>query len=354
VFFFWAGNLLTDLAVWGKLVHIKMSFNKDQITYAIKSFSDLKMLVVGDVMLDQYDFCHTAKSRELHSEKKGKRAYWVQESKKMLGGAGNVALNLKSLGAQVSLVGISGDDSHYHALLRESGIHGLDTFLVKDSKRSTTIKNRIYVDGEYVLRKDHESLEKIGKRLSKQVLRFFQEKILDVDAVILSDYGKGLFAKHNAPEIIQTCNSLNIPTIVDFKPANCKLFAGATIMSPNFHEAKELLSSFAIDEDLDFHVRSVADRLQGKQTVVTLHDSGICGLDENDEFYHLAANEVSEIDAVGCGDTVRSLLALGVASKLSFEETLALANDGASIAVTKQGTSTITPTELLEFIQQKY
>jgi rfaE bifunctional protein kinase chain/domain len=330
-----------------------MSLNKNRITDIVSGFSDLEILVLGDVMLDIYDFGNTKNSKEINSEKKGSRAYRIQSSKKTLGGAGNVALNLLSLGGKTTLIGVTGDDPQYHALMKEVEDNNLNAFLVRDESRCTTIKNRIYIDDGQMIRIDHEDGHQIPPDVSEVLLEYFMENVSNVDAVILSDYGKGVFTKDNSKKMIDFCNEAGIPTIVDFKPKNAAFFRGATIMSPNFNEAKQLFPRFDINQDFEAYVDCIHNKLKSKKVVITLHDQGICGQDENKNLIHLPGNSVEEVDAVGCGDTVRCLLALGLSSGLSFEDTLALANDGAAIAVTKKGTSTISPKELCEFIQQK-
>ena len=124
---------------------------------AIAKFGDLNVLVVGDVMLDVFEFCHTEHSKQIDSEKSGKRAYEVVKSPTAIGGAGNVAANLISLGSRASLIGVTGNDGSYFTLAEIADGLGVEHTFFRDPHRPTTTKTRLYIDGEYQLRKDRES-----------------------------------------------------------------------------------------------------------------------------------------------------------------------------------------------------
>ena len=327
--------------------------NKNKLINAINNFKHLNILVIGDVMLDVYDFCYTKFSKPLTSEKEDKRAYIIQKSILTLGGAGNVASNLSALNAKTSIIGVCGDDSHYFTLNSYADKQKINHFFVRDSERITTLKNRIYLDDEYLLRKDHEVVKKISEKISEVIVREFYKLVEGLDAVVLSDYSKGLFTEHNCRNIIEKCEDLKIPIVVDFKPDNKELFRGATIMSPNFYEAKEVCPEFEINKNLPASTKKIASLLGCEKVVITLHDRGVCGYDGKN-FFHIQANKVEEVDAVGCGDTARALLVLCTASGLDLHESANIANDASGIVVTKPATSIITPHELTDFIKEKY
>jgi D-glycero-beta-D-manno-heptose-7-phosphate kinase len=329
----------------------KIHMNLMQFADVIDMFPSFNVLVIGDIMLDTYEYCLTSESRFLHSEKPGKRAYKSQKAVKVLGGAGNVAVTLSSLGAKTYLIGITGNDENYFKIRELSDASNISHFIVRDPSRPTTTKRRLYIDDEYILRQDNECADKIDKETSATLMREILYRIPMVDVVILSDYNKGLFTELNSPEIIRECRMHNIPLVVDFKPANKSLFAGADVISPNENEAKELLPSFSF-QDLENSVRKLYDLLYCNALVVTLGDKGLCGFDGSD-FFCVPGIKVNAHDAVGCGDTVRAVIALGISSKLSLNDAAGLANYAAAVIVQKPLTSTLTRLELLTFIKGK-
>lgn len=314
----------------------------------VQRFEEIRVLVIGDVMLDIYEFCHSENSKPIDSEQPGKRAYRSHEIIKELGGAGNVAANLASLQIPVTLVGVTGQDEHYHKIVELVRSRNINYFLHQDPSRTTTVKARLYVDDEYLLRRDDENIHKIDPEISNILTENILSELPECNIVILSDYNKGIFTKDNAQQIINECRKNNLPVIVDFKPDNADLFKGADLMVPNDTEAEQLLPEFshaALKESMD----KLHKKLQCNKLVVTLGAKGICGFDGKD-YFHVPGNKVIAIDAVGCGDTVRAALAVGIALELSLKDAAILANDAAAVIVQKPATASITRKELIEFI----
>lgn len=319
-----------------------------RLKQAITRFGTLKVVVLGDVMLDVYEYCYTAQSKPIDSEKPGRRAYTAQALHRHPGGAGNVAANLAALDVTALLIGVTGADGHHLTLEQLCEQRAIDARLIRDPQRQTTLKNRLYLDEEYLLRRDDETTDPLSESVREMVLNEFRSELDGADAVILSDYAKGLFSEELAQTIIHLCVGRSLPVIVDFKPEHHALFRGATIIAPNAGEARALLpgASFTVQAELEQDVRRLYEQLACEKIVVTLGEHGICGYDGR-HFFRLPANRVQVVDAVGCGDTVRAVLALGHAAGLSLEETAGLANEAAAIAVQKLGTATITREELL-------
>lgn len=321
-----------------------------RLKQAITRFSTMKVVVVGDVMLDLYEYCYTAQSKPIDSEKPGRRAYTAQALHRHPGGAGNVAANLAALDVTALLIGVTGADGHHLTLEQLCEQRAIRARLIRDPQRQTTLKNRLYLDEEYLLRRDDETTDPLSETVREMVLNEVRCELDGADAVILSDYAKGLFSEELAQAIIYLCVSRSLPVIVDFKPTHQSLFRGATIIAPNAGEARALLpgAPFTAEEEarLEQDTGRLYERLACDKVVVTLGEHGICGTDGH-RFFHLPAHPVTVVDAVGCGDTVRAVLALGYAAELSLEETADLANHAAAIAVQKLGTATVTREELL-------
>jgi len=316
---------------------------------ALDRLSQPHILVLGDVMLDVYDFCRTADSKGIDSEKPGKRAYTAHDSVMTFGGAGNVATNLAALGVSTHLVGLAGNDGYWQ-LLREMGDNlGVSHCLIRDSGRVTTVKTRIYIDNEYLLRRDHESTKPIDREVGLTLVAEVAAKLKQTDVVILSDYAKGLFTPEVTSSVIKACKEHKVPVIVDFKPVHQPLFKDADLLVPNEVEAEELLPGFREIAKIEDAVRQLHQHLGCRMTAVTLGARGIAGYDGN-HFFHVPGHPVQAVDAVGCGDTVRATLAIGMALDLSLEESAALANYAAAISVQKPATATLTSGELRQFI----
>ncbi|MFP4416170.1 MAG: bifunctional heptose 7-phosphate kinase/heptose 1-phosphate adenyltransferase [Chitinivibrionales bacterium] len=322
---------------------------EDKKLSAIGKFGDLRVVVLGDVMMDIYDFCYTSQSRP-SPEKPGKRVYTAHTSMKALGGAGNVAANLRALGVATTLIGITGNDGHYFTLQKLADQAGIEHCLIRDRSRPTTMKTRLYIDDEYVLRRDDESTHPVSRETAATILNEFLNELDEADAVIISDYNKGFFSIDIARKVISTSHQRGIPVVVDFKPPNRRLFQGADIIAPNNHEAAALLPGFNRNADLQAQTRELFDLLGCRNVIVTLGSEGMCGYD-GENFFLAPAHKVDEVDAVGCGDTVRVVLALTYALGYSLLEAAELANDAAAVVLQKKGTATVSREELTAFIR---
>ena len=227
--------------------------------------------------------------------------------------------------------------------------------MCRDPHRPTTTKTRLYIDDEYQLRKDRESADKVGREIALTLTSAALEEIRDADAVILSDYNKGVFTEEMAQAIIAACREQGVPVVVDFKPANRVLFRGADLLVPNENEAEELNPGFGGCEGmaLETALQKLREDLGAVNLVVTLGERGICGCGEKAPFFHVPGNDVEEVDAVGCGDTVRAAIALGHAAGLSLRDAADVANDAAAVIVQKPSTASLNCAELLEFRRRK-
>jgi rfaE bifunctional protein kinase chain/domain len=264
-----------------------------------------------------------------------------------------VAANLASLGVDTSVIGITGDDGHHVTMQKIAEDHGIRHCFLRDRSRPTTVKVRTYVDDTYLLRRDDEETGEICRELALGLVAEARELIETVDAVILSDYDKGVFTRELARQIIEACTRRSLPVVVDFKPVNGAYFAGATIIAPNEGEADVLVPGFRGAADLRAKMAVLHQRLSCHSTVVTLGERGLCGFD-GERFFHVPANEVQVVSPVGCGDTVRAVLALGAVEGLPLRQACELANDAAATIIRKRATATITADEIIAFIRSAH
>jgi rfaE bifunctional protein kinase chain/domain len=316
----------------------------------VPRLAGLRVLVIGDVMLDIYDFCRSVESKPIDSEKPGKRAYAAHESVRRIGGAGNVATNLAALGARPALVGLVGQDGHRHTVAEMCEAANIRHSLVSDPARPTTTKTRIYIDNDYLLRKDHESAAAAEDAIAGLLAAAFRARLAEgAEAVVLSDYAKGVFTADLARAVLADCRAAALPVVVDFKPGNREFFAGADLLVPNESEADALLPGFKGCADLAAAVAALRESLRARRLVVTLGARGLCGIDR-EGFFHIPGLPVRAVDAVGCGDTVRAVLALALAAGCPLASAAALANHAAAVIVQKPATATLGPEELLAAI----
>ena len=271
-----------------------------------------------------------------------------------LGGAANVATNLTSLGGRATLIGLIGEDGYAHTVRGLCAEAGLAHDLISDPGRPTTTKTRIYIDGEYLLRKDHEDARAADPATAARLIAVTEKHLAaGADVVVLSDYAKGVFTAESAKGVLDLCSKAGVPVVVDFKPANRALFQGAGLLVPNETEATALLPGFRETMDLASAVAELRASLGAAAVVVTLGARGLCGLSEATGFFHHPGHQVKAVDAVGCGDTVRAMLALGLAGGLNLSQAAALANHAAAIIVQKPATAILNPEELAQFIQER-
>lgn len=308
-----------------------------------KNIEKKRILVVGDVMIDAYDFCYSEHSRP-SPEKTNTRVYTAHRVERVLGGAGNVAANLASLGVNTSLISLCGNDGNYFEIKRLCEEQGIDHILVGDETRPTTIKTRLYIDDEYHLRRDDEKIHKVDSETALTIRDAFSRNLDHVDAVILSDYNKGIFTEEDSQSLINLCRERNIPVVVDFKPANSSYFRNATVVAPNLVEAKAILPDFSVENPMA-GLQSLHDQLGAENVLVTLGAHGMVVFD-GATMDRVHGRDVGAIDPCGCGDTVRACLTLGLVSGLSLVDSANFANFAASLVVQKLGTATVTSEEL--------
>lgn len=311
----------------------------------LASARNSKILVVGDIMIDVYDFCHTEHSRP-SPERPDKKVYTAHRSGRMLGGAGNVAANLASLGVETSLISVCGDDGNAIEARRLCDASGINHHLIKDASRQTTIKTRLYIDDQYLLRRDDENTHKVSSDISTGLVHEFWEVLGSVDAVILSDYNKGLFTSENAQAFIAECNKRSIPVVVDLKPPNASIFPNATVVAPNLKEARDICAAFDPYQK-ETSLKMIHDVLKAANVVVTIGEEGMLVYDGNDAM-HVPGCRVTAVDPCGCGDTVRACITLGLVSGLSLAEAAEFANHAASLVVQRLGTVTLSLEDLLK------
>jgi D-beta-D-heptose 7-phosphate kinase / D-beta-D-heptose 1-phosphate adenosyltransferase len=307
------------------------------------SCSSRTVVVVGDAMLDVYVM---GEARRLSPEAPVPIVR-VKKQSTTLGGAGNVALNVVGLGCRSVLLGIRGDDAAGQRLSAILGERGVDDSLIADPSRATTTKTRIIGQGQQLLRLDEEETLEGVAPIRERILVRFEEALSVADAVILSDYDKGVLNGSLCAEILGRCGAKGIPVFVDPKGKGWERYRGATCVTPNIAEV-QLVAGEKIEDDalLAECARSLRERYRVHWLLVTCGPKGMClaGPDGFSSFITATAREVYDVS--GAGDTVIATLAVGVASGLPIPRAAEIANIAAGIVVGKLGSQAINAKEL--------
>ncbi len=300
-------------------------------------FSSSRVLVVGDVMLDRYWF------GDVHriSPEAPVPVVRVTGDQDRLGGAANVARNVRSLGAMSPLIGIIGDDDagrRVTALLEQAGIESL---LVRDASVPTTVKLRVIGRQQQLLRIDFESPPQ-PERLEDK-LATFRDELDRASVLVLSDYGKGALGR--VEELIQSAREREVTIVVDPKGDDYARYRGATLLTPNRAELREVVGTWRDEADLTRRAQQLRIDLQLRWLLLTRSEEGMT-LFAEDEVFSVAAQAREVFDVSGAGDTVVALMAVSLAAGLSIRDAVALANRAGGIVVGKLGTASVTPDEL--------
>lgn len=300
-------------------------------------FSGARVLVVGDVMLDRYWFGDVQRI----SPEAPVPVVRVRSNQERLGGAANVALNVRSLGAQAPLLGIVGDDDagrRVAALLENAGI---ESFLVRDASVPTTVKLRVIGRQQQLLRIDFEATPEPDRLEDKFVA--FREQLERASVLVLSDYGKGALGR--VDELIDAARERQVPIVVDPKGDDYARYRGATLLTPNRAELREVVGSWRDEADLERRAQALRVELDLRYLLLTRSEEGMT-LFAQDDVFSVAAQAREVFDVSGAGDTVVALMATALAIGLPIRQAVALANRAGGIVVGKLGTASVTPDEL--------
>jgi D-beta-D-heptose 7-phosphate kinase/D-beta-D-heptose 1-phosphate adenosyltransferase len=301
--------------------------------------------VIGDLMIDEYIWGNCDRI----SPEAPVQIVSVNNESAVLGGAGNVLSNLCALDAQVSLYSVIGDDSN--APLLQSLIDALaltHTTLIGEANRITTKKSRIMASGQQVLRFDDETITPIALGSQGSLFEALQKNLASYDAILLSDYGKGVLTSNLCKDIISHANALNIPVLVDPKGTDYSKYKNATLLTPNKKEAS-LASNIEIKDEasLSKALHYFKDTLALEYAIITLSEDGIGLLDYEVKNIPTVAREV--FDVTGAGDTVLASLGVALASGIDIVSACKFANKAAAVVVAKVGSATATLNEVEEY-----
>ena len=300
-------------------------------------FSKTRLLVVGDVMLDRYWFGDTGRI----SPEAPVPVVQVEKIDERLGGAANVARNASALGAQTTILGVVGEDEagkRVEQLLLESGVQSQ---LQTDGNVPTTVKLRVIARQQQLIRLDFEEAPSQISLDAK--LKRFKSLLPNIDIVILSDYGKGALEQVSA--MIELANASKKLVLVDPKGDAYDKYKGATVLTPNRSELRQVVGQWSSEDDLTLRAQSLRKNLGLGALLLTRSEEGMTLFtDKGTEHVRAQAREV--FDVSGAGDTVIAALAVAMGAGWSLERAMTLANRAGGIVVGKLGTATVSAEEL--------
>jgi D-beta-D-heptose 7-phosphate kinase/D-beta-D-heptose 1-phosphate adenosyltransferase len=322
----------------------------------LRGFPKVRLLVVGDIMMDRSVFGKVSRI----SPEAPVPVIIAETEGFNLGGAANVAHNIRSLGGMASLCGIVGDDENGQKLYEQIVGKGIQTEgIFFEQGRQTTVKTRIIAHHPHyqqLVRVDRETTDHPRASTFRSLSKFLTEKIDDFDGVVFSDYGKGLLTRRLIQTIIKRARQSKKLIMVDPKVKNFFFFKGATVITPNTNEASEASRIPVTDQaSVEKVGRNLLKRLKCNALVITQGEKGMAIFEFHREPYRVPTVAKEVYDVTGAGDTVigTMALALGTGPRVSVKDAASLANYAAGIVVGKVGTATVSSEELLRVIREK-
>lgn len=316
----------------------------------INRFKGKKVIVIGDVMLDKYIWGSVSRI----SPEAPVQVVEVEKESSAPGGAANVANNIAALGAKTVMVGIVGNDEAREDLVNELEKRGIDTSgLIIDNSRMTIKKVRVFGKSQQLLRFDYEKKGYVNRETENDLVDFVKKHIDGVDAIIVSDYAKGVITSVLMDKLKELCRHGNKIIVVDPKPKNADLYTGVTLVTPNHAEAHSM-AGVGEAENTKKDIEDLGKRLIKKldcSILITRGENGMSLFEKNGNVSHIPTFAKEVYDIIGAGDTSVAAIALALVSGASFEEAAIIANYAAGITVGKIGTSTVSTDELRESIE---
>ena len=324
----------------------------NSFTEIISSFASRKILVVGDVILDQYVWGNADRI----SPEAPVPVVTVEDESYRLGGAANVVANICSLGGKVSVVSVVGGDADGDKVSGMLSDAGADiSGVIRVDGRPTTAKTRVIAHQQHVVRIDREVKDYVEGDKRQKIIDHAKAAIPNVDAVLISDYDKGVISGSVLDEIIGLGRECNRPVVIDPKVRNFQNYQGATAATPNLKELSITGMPLDDDESVSRAGKSMLETLKLQALLVTRGKYGMTLLQSNSpSVTHIPAMERKVFDGTGAGDTVIAVFTLSLASGADFVRAARISNCAGGIVVGEIGTACVTQNELLAAIEQEY
>ncbi|MDD4599670.1 MAG: PfkB family carbohydrate kinase [Negativicutes bacterium] len=323
----------------------------------IKKAQGKKIMVIGDMVADVY-----LEGKISRISREAPVLILEHSAENVVpGGAANAVHNTATLGGEVYAVGVIGQDSAGQELVRVLNSKGVNTHgLIEDSNRPTITKTRVMAGGQatvrqQVVRIDREKKEPLLAEVELRILKYIEENIPRMSAVVLSDYGSHSVSPKILRTAIDLCRKSSIPCIVDSR-YNVMAYTGVTVVKQNESEAAAAVGLESLDSQSLIHAgKTLLDRLNAEAVLITQGPDGMTLFEADEKFTHIPVTNKSEVyDVTGAGDTVVSAMILALAAGAGYGEAARLSNFAAGVVVKKPGTATTTPDELREAIGEHH
>lgn len=310
----------------------------------IRGFKNRNILVIGDIILDHYIWGRVSRI----SPEAPVPVVEVTRESFLLGGAANVAHNIVSLGGRASVIGINGQDIAGEALMNILIQRGVNCDGIFTENRPTTVKTRVIAHNQQVVRFDREDRKYVDGKILKGILGYINSVLFHYDAVIVSDYQKGMISQELIRDIVKKAKPKEMFIAVDPKVGHFDFYKGVSLITPNVMEASSG-SNIEIRDDKTLlrAGRSLMKKLSCKAVLITRGEQGM-SLFEKNKVTHIPTVARKVYDVTGAGDTVISAFTLACASGANMEEAAVIANHAAGIVVGEVGTAVATPEQLLK------
>lgn len=326
------------------LSSLHLASNRSNLSRLLRRFSQVRVLVIGDLMLDRYIW---GKVERISPEAPVPVVRVTRESLHA-GGAGNVIANIRALGGSVVSCGAIGKDQAGQRLRQELTALGADgQGVISTQKLITTSKTRIIAHSQQVVRLDREENDTLDPRVRSQLRRFVQRRVTDFQVVVISDYGKGVVDAELLDLLSTLRSQYGFQYLIDPKRRNFAHYRGATLVKPNREEAGVAAGiEIRTEQDLNHAGTHLLQLWQSESVLVSRGEEGMSLFKHHGLPQHFPTTAREVFDVTGAGDTVLATCALALGAGATLEEATVLANHAAGIVVGKVGTATVSPAEL--------
>lgn len=318
---------------------------REHLLAIIERFKESRVLVVGDFMLDQYIWGDVSRI----SPEAPVPVVKVERESFMLGGALNVAHNIRSLGGEVMACGVIGRDFRGQMLVKTIRAKKVDCEgIIYDESRPTTMKTRVIAHHQQVVRFDREDSRDVSKPIFKKIVAYLKKQIPLSSAVIVEDYGKGVVTPVLLKEVRRLARLHKKPVIVDPKERHFAYYQGVTAITPNLKEARGAIANPELAASLSLKQLGLVllKKMRTQVILVTLGEDGMALFEKGGKMTHIPTLAREVFDVSGAGDTVIATFSLALAAGSTMKEAAILSNLAAGIVVGKVGTATVSPREL--------
>ncbi|MEW6413108.1 MAG: D-glycero-beta-D-manno-heptose-7-phosphate kinase [Candidatus Zixiibacteriota bacterium] len=322
-----------------------MPLTTERIATISKGMGQSRILILGDVMLDEYLFGTVSRI----SPEAPVPVVEITSDRYLLGGSANVAANIKALGDEPVLIGTVGEDEasvKLSQLLKERRISG--DYVVNDPSRRTTMKTRVIANNQQVVRTDRENIHELDKEIERKVISRFKSVVDEISAVIISDYGKGVITLSLLQQVMDICLEKSIFVAVDPKETHFHNYRKVSVITPNHHEAGFAYGKrIRNEQDLLEVGNGLLKKLEAKSILITRGADGMSIFRSGQEPTHIPTFARKVYDVTGAGDTVIATFVSAVCGGADLVEAAVVANAGAGITVAEVGTASVTVPQLI-------